>query len=71
MDIRQRIINFASKLIKEFPEENGGFAVVVITQASATFDEGFEGNPLADTRPQFVKDDEVGWERINVYKGKP
>lgn len=71
MDIRQRIINLASKLRKQFPEENGLFAVVVNNPPSATFDEGFQGNPLADTRPQFVKDDEAGWERINVYKGKP
>lgn len=70
MDIRQWIIKQAAKLRKEFPEQGGVFAVVVTQQRHVSMNEGFEGDPTADNRPQFVKDDEVGWQRIEPYKGK-
>ncbi len=70
MDMRQWIIKQAAKLRKQFPQEDGKLAIVRVTPLQTTFDEGFEGDPMADTRPDFVKADEVGWQRIGVYKSK-
>ena len=65
MDMRQWIIKQASKLRKQFPQEDGKHAIVRVTPHQTTFNEGFEGDPMADTRPQFVRDDEIGWTRVN------
>lgn len=70
MDIRQWIINQASKLRKQFPQDGGVHAIVRVTPQQTTLSEGFEGDPTADTRPDFVKQDEIGWQRLGVYKSK-
>jgi hypothetical protein len=70
MDIRQWIINQASKLRKQFPQDGGVHGIVRSTPISTTIDEGFQGDPTADTRPDFVKADEIGWQRLGVYKSK-
>ena len=70
MDMRQWIIKQASKLRKQFPQEDGKHAIVRVTPLQTTISEGFEGDPMADTRPDFVKQDEVGWTIVGVYKSK-
>jgi hypothetical protein len=70
MDVRQWIINTASKLRKQFPQDGGVHAIVRVTPQQTTLNEGFEGDPTADTRPDFVKQDEIGWQRLGVYKSK-
>ncbi len=70
MDIRQWIINQAAKLRKQFPDEDGRHAVVVVAPRHTTLDEGFQGDPLADNRPDFVKKDEIGWERLTDTRRK-
>jgi hypothetical protein len=68
VDIRQKIINFASKLRKQFPQEDGRYAIVMQAPSTPSMNEGFEGDPTADTRPEMVRKDEDGWQRIGVYK---
>jgi hypothetical protein len=70
MDVRQWIINTASKLRKQFPQDGGVHAIVRVTPQQTTLNEGFEGDPTADTRPDFVRQDEIGWQRLGVYKSK-
>lgn len=70
MNLQQWIINLSAKLLRQFPEENGAFSVVINAPSHVSFHEGFEGDPLADDRPQFIKDDEVGWERIGTFRNK-
>jgi hypothetical protein len=70
MDVRQWIINQASKLRKQFPQDGGVHAIVRVTPQQTTLNEGFEGDPTADTRPDFVKQDEIGWQRLGAYKSK-
>lgn len=70
MDIRQWIINTASKLRKQFPQDGGVHAIVRVSPQQTTIDEGFQGDPTADDRPDFVKADETGWQRLGVYKSK-
>ena len=70
MDVRQWIINTASKLRKQYPQDGGVHAIVRVTPQQTTLSEGFEGDPTADTRPDFVKQDEIGWQRLGVYKSK-
>ena len=70
MDVRQWIIKQASKLRKQFPQDGGVHAIVRVTPISTTIDEGFQGDPTADTRPDFVLKDEAGWQRLGVYKSK-
>jgi hypothetical protein len=70
MDIRQAIIKLAAKLRKEYPQEDGRYAIVRMTPQQTTFDEGFQGDPLEDNRPDFVKKDDEGWQRIGIYKGE-
>lgn len=65
MNIQQWVINLASKLRKQYPEQDGAFAIVMSTPPSMILDEGFEGDPMADRRPDFVKKDEVGWTKID------
>jgi hypothetical protein len=43
---------------------------VRMTPQQTTFDEGFQGDPLEDNRPDFVKKDDEGWQRIGIYKGE-
>ena len=69
MNLQQWIIRQAEKLRKQYPEENGVFAIVMTPQP-VPYDEGFEGDPLADKRPEFVKKDEVGWERLTDFRAK-
>jgi hypothetical protein len=70
MDIRQAIIKLAAKLRKEYPQEDGRYAIVRMTPQQTAFDEGFQGDPLEDNRPDFVKKDDEGWQRIGIYKGE-
>ncbi len=70
MDIRQWIIRQAAKLRKDFPEQGGVFAVVRSESPYTSLHEGFDGDPNADNRPQFIKDDEVGWQRIGTFRDK-
>jgi hypothetical protein len=66
--IQQAIMKLAAKLRKQYPQEDGKYAIVRITPLQTTFDEGFTGDPTADTRPDFVKQDEVGWTVIGKLK---
>lgn len=70
MNMRQRIIDLAAKLRKQFPEQGGVFAVTVNAPMHTSLNEGFQGDPNEDTRPDFVLRDEAGWERIKSYNGK-
>lgn len=70
MDVRQWIINTASKLRKQYPQDGGVHAIVRVTPQQMTLSEGFEGDPTADTRPDFILKDEQGWTRLGVYKSK-
>lgn len=70
MDIRQWVINLASKLRKQFPEGGGIHAVTMNTPQHMRLNEGFDGDPTADNRPDFIKQDEVGWQVIGRSKGK-
>ena len=63
MNLQQWIIKQAEKLRKQYPEQDGAYAIVMTAQPTP-YDEGFEGDVFADKRPEFVKKDEVGWERI-------
>lgn len=70
MNIQQWIINLASKLRKQYPEQDGAFAIVMNTPPSMSLDEGFEGDPMADNRPEWLKKDDAGWQRITDSKRK-
>lgn len=70
MDIRQAIIKLSARLRKEYPQEDGRYAIVRMTPQQTTFDEGFQGDPLEDNRPSFVVKDDIGWQRIGTYKGE-
>jgi uncharacterized protein (UPF0303 family) len=68
--ITQAAMKLATKLRRQFPEEDGRHAIVVSVPRQPTFDEGFQGDPTADNRPDFVKQDETGWQRISVSNDK-
>lgn len=80
MDMRQYITQLATKLRKQFAQVGydekgqvvgvGVHAIVRSEPHSRSLDEGFEGDPMADTRPDFVKQDEIGWTTVGVYKSK-
>lgn len=70
MNMRQRILDFAAKLRKQFPEADGRHAVVATHAQHTSLYDGFQGDPTEDTRPDFVKADEAGWQVIGRYNGK-
>lgn len=70
MNLQQWIINLASKLRKQFPQEDGRHAVYRIDPHYEPIDTGYEADPTADNRPEFVKADEVGWQRLGAYNDK-
>lgn len=70
MDIRQWVINLTAKLRKQYPEQDGAYAIVFTRTASPGLDEGFQGDPMADNRPDFVKKDEAGWVNLTNFTRK-
>lgn len=58
------LTRFLDKWRKQFPhEDEKAFGVVIRSRDDGIYD-GEYGDPMEDTRPQFVKDDEVGWTRL-------
>jgi hypothetical protein len=65
---KQAVDRFKARLEKDFPQEGGAYAVVRSEPRHSSMHEGFEADPTADNRPQFVRDDEIGWVRVGVNK---
>jgi hypothetical protein len=58
------LTKFLDKWRKQFPNEDEKAFGVVVHGQSGSIDDGNYGDPMRDDRPQFVKDDEVGWQRL-------
>lgn len=61
---KEALDRLTARLLKDFPEQQGAHSVVFGQAPDVDMGSKHYGWPPEDTRPDFVKKDEEGWERL-------